>query len=109
MPATTDDILVLKADLFRALGQPTRLRILEALGSAERCVGDICRHIQQDQPTVSRHLGLLRRSGLLTSRKQGLKVVYRIADREVMRILGEVQGVLERQLRRRSLLPYGSG
>jgi ArsR family transcriptional regulator len=109
MPSITGDLLELKADLLRALAQPTRLRIFEALASGERCVGEICRQIQQDQPTVSRHLGLLRRSGLLVARKQGLKVVYRIADGEVMRILGEVQEVLERQLHRRSWLPRRSG
>jgi ArsR family transcriptional regulator len=99
MPSSTGDLLELKADLLRALGQRTRLRILEALGSGEQCVGEICRQIQQDQPTVSRHLCLLRRSGLLVARKQGLKVVYRIADEGVMHILGEVQVVLDRQLR----------
>jgi ArsR family transcriptional regulator len=109
MPGTTGDLLELKAELLRALAQPTRLRILETLGSGERCVGEISRQIQQDQPTVSRHLGLLRRSGLLVARKQGLKVLYRIADGEVMRILGQMQEVLERQLRRRPLLSHRSG
>lgn len=109
MPTSSSDLLELKADLLKTLAQSTRLRILEALGSGERCVGEICREIQQDQPTVSRHLALLRRSGLLAARKQGLKVVYRIADEEVMRILGEVQEVLERQLHRRSSLPRRSG
>ena len=109
MPGTTGDLLQLKVDLLRALAQSTRLRILEALGSVERCVREICQAIQEGQPTVSRHLALLRRGGILRARKEGLRVQYRIADEEVIHILGEVQEVLERQLRRRSLLPHGSG
>lgn len=99
MPATTGNILELKADLLRALAQPTRLRILEVLRAGERCVADVCREVREGQPAVSRHLALLRRCGVLVAWKEGLRVVYRIGDEEVVRILSAIERILKRRLR----------
>ena len=77
--ASRADVTELKANLLRALAQPTGLRMLEMLGTGERCVGEICRQVREGQPTVSRHLARLRRSGVLRARKEGLRVLYRIA------------------------------
>jgi len=66
--------------LFKALADRTRLRIIGLLAAGEVCVCDIHESLGLRQPTTSRHLAYLRRTGLVSARKQGLWVHYRLAD-----------------------------
>src|SRR3990167_10728575 len=65
--------------VFKALADPTRLRILALLAGGEICVCDIHDTLGIPQPRASRHLSYLRRAGLVETRKQGLWVHYRLA------------------------------
>ena len=65
--------------MFRAFSDRTRLRILHLLQAGELCVCDLVRVIGAPQPKVSRHLGYLRKAGLVTSRKDGLWAYYELA------------------------------
>ena len=65
--------------VFKALADPTRVRILGLLAAGEICVCHIHESLRLPQPLVSRHLAYLRRSGLVETRKAGLWVYYRIA------------------------------
>ncbi|HMP07734.1 MAG TPA: metalloregulator ArsR/SmtB family transcription factor [Lacipirellulaceae bacterium] len=65
---------------FRAVADPTRLRILNLLLRGELCVCDIVDALGVLQPLASRHLGVLRRAGLVQSRKEGLWRHYRLAE-----------------------------
>jgi ArsR family transcriptional regulator len=71
--------------LFRALADPTRLRILHLLLDRELCVGDLVTLLGQPQPTASRHLAYLRRVGLVRVRKNGWWAFYALnePDREL--------------------------
>ncbi len=72
---------LLTADrLFKALGDPTRLRLLNLLVAGELCVCDIMELLDLPQSTASRHLGYLRRVGLVGARRAGKFVHYRLAD-----------------------------
>ena len=66
-------------DVFRAVADATRLRLLLALEDRELCVCDLCAALDQSQPKISRHLAMLRESGLLQDRKQGKWVHYRLS------------------------------
>ncbi|MHC5065007.1 MAG: ArsR/SmtB family transcription factor [Planctomycetota bacterium] len=66
--------------MFKAFADETRLRILHLLSIREMCVGDLVRILRVPQPTASRHLGYLRRAGLVEDRKEGLWVHYSLAD-----------------------------
>ena len=66
-------------DLFKALGDRTRLRILALLAAGEVCVCNIHESLNLPQPTVSRHLAYLRRSGLVDTRREGVWMHYRLA------------------------------
>jgi ArsR family transcriptional regulator len=66
--------------LFQALGDATRLRILGLLLAGEVCVCDIHESLKIPQPKASRHLAYLRRAGLVTARREGLWMHYRLAD-----------------------------
>jgi ArsR family transcriptional regulator len=68
------------ATLFKALADPTRLRLIGLLSSGEVCVCHLHESLGVPQPTASRHLAYLRRAGLVVGRKDGLWVHYRLAE-----------------------------
>jgi ArsR family transcriptional regulator len=70
--------LRLKADVFKAMGHPIRLGIIEMLAHEEKCVCEIVEYVGTDMSNVSKHLSLLKRHGLVADRKEGLKVYYRL-------------------------------
>src|SRR6476660_4898992 len=83
--------------LFQALGDATRLRILGLLLTGEVCVCDIHETLKIPQPKASRHLAYLRRAGLVSTRREGLWVHYRLTeppDIHAARIFREVREVL---------------
>ena len=63
-------------NFFKAVSDPTRLKIMLILSGREMCVSDICSHFEMTQPTISHHLGILRSAGILKSRKEGKEVYY---------------------------------
>lgn len=71
------------ADLFAALGDPTRLRIVAALADRELCVCDLAATIGQTESAVSHHLRTLRTLGLVRSRREGRLVYYALDDEHV--------------------------
>jgi ArsR family transcriptional regulator, arsenate/arsenite/antimonite-responsive transcriptional repressor len=64
--------------VFRAVADPTRLRILHLLRGSERCVCELVDALRVPQPKASRHLAYLRRVGLVSVRKQGLWAFYKL-------------------------------
>lgn len=76
MEAQERERLRIKADVFKAMGHPIRLGIIEMLASGERCVCEIVDYVGTDFSNVSKHLSVLRRHGLVADRKEGLKVFY---------------------------------
>ena len=76
----TDKRLVSLENTFKALADQTRLRILGLLTAGEICVCDIHGSLGVPQPTASRHLAYLRKTGLVATRKEGLWVHYRLAQ-----------------------------
>jgi DNA-binding transcriptional ArsR family regulator len=68
-----------RAEVFKALGHPDRLRILEELADGERCVCELVESVGSSWSTVSRHLSVLKEAGVLTDEKRGLQVFYRVA------------------------------
>lgn len=68
------------AEQFRALGEPSRLRLMNLLFDGERTVGELVETSGLSLANVSKHLGLLHQTGWVTRRKDGVKVVYALAD-----------------------------
>src|SRR3954454_24984252 len=86
----------LVAKYFRALGDPTRLRILELLeDEGELSVGDMVKRLGLPQATVSTHLGCLRWCGFVATRRQQRSIVYRVADARVIELIALADGLLE--------------
>ena len=66
------------AQMFRVLGDPTRVRILAALQEGERNVTELCKLLRLRQPATSHHLGILRTGGVVVNRRCGKQVYYSI-------------------------------
>lgn len=93
-PSERDD-LGLGAKLFRGLGDPMRLAIVELLASGERRVVDLVNELQSSQPNVSGHLACLKDCGLVLDRPQGRAVLYSLAHPELFDLLRSAESVLE--------------
>ncbi len=65
-----------RAEIFKALGHPARLAMVEALGAGERCVCELQELVGSDISTISKHLTILRHVGLVESEKRGKQVYY---------------------------------
>ena len=85
---------------FKALGEPMRLRVLNALRPGEKTVGELVVATGATQANISRHLAVLFRDHLVVRRKQGLHVFYRVADAAVFRLCDVVCGTLEQRATR---------
>ena len=94
MAVIHDLSLTLKAKLFRGLADPSRLAILEALGSGELTVSEVVAATGLSQPNASTHLSCLRECGLVTSRPEGRRVYYALADSRVQDVLRGAEGIL---------------
>ena len=81
-----------RAGQFKALGHPVRLRIAAGLLRHQCRVGRIVSRLGLPQSTVSQHLGILRRAGVIVPERQGVRVCYRIADPELARLLTRLAG-----------------
>ena len=78
------------ADIFRQLGDPSRIRIFWLLCHCEECVVNIADMVEMSSPAVSHHLRVLKDSGLLSSRREGREVYYRASDAAQSRLLHEM-------------------
>ena len=96
-----DRMRQLKADLLKALGQPTRLKILELLADGERCVCEIFPAIREEQSNISKHLGFLRNQGIVVADRRGMRVFYRLADRKIAKLLDDAENCVRGTLRSR--------
>lgn len=82
-----DDMLERTAAFFKAFSEPTRLRIIQALRSEELCVCDLAMIIGSSQSAVSHQLAKLKQARLVTFRKEGKVVFYRLDDEHVQNVL----------------------
>ena len=97
-------VLTLKAEILKALAQPTRLKILEFLRHGERCICEIIPAINGEQSNVSRHISLMQKSRLVTTRKDGVKVMVKVTDPEIFNILDRVSRMLRDQFKEQEKL-----
>lgn len=81
------------ARVFKALGQETRLFIVQELGRGERCVQDLQKLVGQDMSTVSKHLSALRDAGLVRDERRGNQVFYHLAAPCVLEFMTCVAGI----------------
>ncbi len=86
----------LTTKFFRALGDPSRLKILDSLLEGERNVGELVELVGSSQGRVSNHLACLKQCGFVNTRRDGKFIYYSIADEEVRRLLETAQLMIAR-------------
>jgi DNA-binding transcriptional ArsR family regulator len=94
----SDPIYTVKSDLFRVLGHPARIKILELLRDGERSVGDLQAALTLDSGGTSQHLAALKRHGLLESRRERTSVYYRVRDPRLFQLLEIARQILTSNL-----------
>ena len=97
-PAAVGELPAFKAQFFRALAHPTRIRLLEALVRDGRTVQELQDALTLDQPTVSQQLAVLRNQGIVAAHKQGLSVRYTERDPHVGELLEVARRIFNNHL-----------
>ncbi len=99
MKQTDRRLYALHAQVCQTLSNPKRLEIIQRLRWGEAAVGDLARRMGIAVPNLSQHLALMRARGILTTRQDGRRVWYRLADPEMLQAYDILRGVLLRHLR----------
>jgi DNA-binding transcriptional ArsR family regulator len=92
-------VSALKAELFKTMAHPLRIRALEVLAQGEKSVGELADLIEADPAHLSQQLGVLRRAGLVVTRRDGTTVFYAIKDRLLVDVLDVARRFLIASLR----------
>ncbi len=95
----SDALRRFKADIFQALGHPTRIAIAEELSRQELSAGQLIQLLELEQANASQHLAVLRSKRIVIARKQGNQVFYSLRDRALGEILESLRGYFQRHLR----------
>lgn len=99
MALSTPEIAAAKAELFRALAHPTRIRVLELLVDGEHSVGAMAELLNLDLPPLSQQLAVLRNAHIVSTRRQGSMVFYRVTDPRMSQLLVTAKQLLATDLR----------
>ena len=90
----SEPIYTLKAEFFKTLGHPARIRILELLAEGEHSVTELMPKLGLESSHLSQQLAVLRRAGMVTARKQGNNVIYSMTSRDMAELLLVARKVL---------------
>jgi ArsR family transcriptional regulator len=97
-PMAAGELQVFKAQFFRALAHPTRIRLLEILVRGGRTVQELQEALTLDQPIVSQQLAVLRNQGIVSAQKVGLSVRYTVRDPLVGDLLDVARRIFDNHL-----------
>ncbi|WP_327640704.1 metalloregulator ArsR/SmtB family transcription factor [Kribbella sp. NBC_00482] len=84
----------LKAEFFKTLGHPARIRVLELLSEREMAVSELLPEVRLEASNLSQQLAVLRRAGLVTARREGSQVYYALTSPRVAELLAVARGIL---------------
>jgi DNA-binding transcriptional ArsR family regulator len=83
-----------EVDIFKALADPTRLKILECVRDGEKCICEIIPYTGKSQPNVSQHLKVLKNARIVDERKDGTRNMIKISNKEVFDIIDRAKQIL---------------
>ena len=102
-----DIVAQMTANFFKALSHPVRVKVLHCLENGERCVCELIEDVDIEQSNLSQHLSVMKKQGIINSRKDGQKVIYYIAYPSVLEVLRAAEKTLGEQIgHSQSLLKY---
>jgi DNA-binding transcriptional ArsR family regulator len=97
--AMQDALRRFKADMFQALGHPTRIAIIELLADGELSAGTLIERLGMEQANVSQHLGVLRAKQIVVNRKAGNQVFYSVRDPLITEVLALMKRYFQKHLK----------
>jgi DNA-binding transcriptional ArsR family regulator len=103
-PTLIQEVTQLHGDFCSALADSTRLLLLYALADGPRNVGELTQDVGAPQPTISRHLKILRDRGLVTATRQGMTVQYSLGDERIIKVLDTLRNIMRDGIQRRAEL-----
>jgi ArsR family transcriptional regulator len=80
-----------EVNVFKALADPTRLKILECIEKGERCICEIIPYTGKSQPCVSQHLKVMKNAGVIDERKDGTKIMIKASNGDIFKIIDQVK------------------
>ena len=80
-----------EVEVFKALADPTRLKILECIENGEKCICEIIPYTGKSQPNVSQHLKVMKHSGIINERKDGIRIMVKVSDNKIYKIIDQVK------------------
>jgi len=80
-----------EVDVFKALADPTRLKILKCIEKGEKCICEIIPYTGKSQPCVSQHLKVMKHAGIIDERKDGTKIMIKVSNDEIFKIVDQVK------------------
>lgn len=92
--ASRQPLYRMKADFFKALGHPARIRVLELLSEREHAVSEMVPEIGIEPANLSQQLSVLRRAGLVVARRDGLSVTYALTSPRIAELLATARAIL---------------
>lgn len=97
-PLMTAPIYLVKAEFFRTLGHPARIRVLEVLKGGERAVAELIPEVGIEASHLSQQLGVMRRAGIIQARKVGSNVYYSVGDTKLFELLDVAKRIITSSL-----------
>jgi ArsR family transcriptional regulator len=83
-----------EVDIFKALADPTRLKILECIKNGEKCICEIIPYTEKSQPNVSQHLKVMKHAGIINERKDGTKIMIKVSNDKIFKIINQVKKLM---------------
>ena len=80
-----------EVDVFKALADPTRLKILDCIKNGEKCICKIIPYTGKSQPCVSQHLKVMKHAGIIDERKDGTKIMIKASNDDIFKIINQVK------------------
>ncbi len=97
---TLDELQILHRNICQAVGDPKRIQLLYALHEQPRSVNALAEALSIPQPTVSRHLGILRQRAIVCCEREGGSSIYRLTDDRIITVLDSMRGMAQDLLRK---------
>ena len=86
----SDEVFEVKSEQFKAISDPTRLKILYLLQEGELCVCEIIMALEKPQSTISHHLNVLKNTGFIKGRKEGVWIHYKLVNPEIVDLIEDL-------------------
>ena len=89
-----------KADIIKTLAHPVRLALVEVLGRGEKCVCELVEAVDAERTSVSKHLAILKNTGIISDRRKGVSIFYRLEVPCILRFIDCIDAVVESNVKK---------